>query len=217
MHRCRAPCDRVHHCKRWIATSLSVHGWTEYEATRESYRRTVKNAEACNISFETPWIWLGGGERRRVTDKHDADTGGDPAWNYDIAYSWILGREISDPFYAEHPLRFAPWNRARRFALYPTPLDASCADSNCHSSAWQVPPVINATTGAAMGGDVLSSVTLRHFVAYVKGAAGIRLNDSAVTTKTKTDDTTAVAHRLRTCSRVGVKCPHIGRRQGGGR
>ena len=163
----------------------------EYEATRESYRRTVKNAEACNISFVTPWLWLGGGERRRVTDKHDADTGGDPAWNYDIAYSWMLGREINDPFYAKHPLRFAPWNRARRIALYPNPLDASCLDSSCHSSAWLVPPVINASTGAAVGGDVLSSVTLRHFVAYVKGAAGIRLNDTTVATKTKTDDTTA--------------------------
>lgn len=78
----------------------------------------------------------------------------------------MLGREIHDPFYAKHPLRFAPWDKARRVALYPNPLD---------STAWLVPPTINDTTGAAVGGDVTSSVTLKHFVAYVKGAAGIRL------------------------------------------
>ena len=56
----------------------------EYEATRESFRRTVKNAEGCNVSYVTPWLWLGGGERRRVDGSHDADTGGDPAWDHDI-------------------------------------------------------------------------------------------------------------------------------------
>ena len=42
---------------------------------------------------------------------------GDPAWDYDIAYSWMLGKELNDPFYARHPLRFAPWDRARRVVL----------------------------------------------------------------------------------------------------
>lgn len=97
--------------------ATSLYTVPEYEATRESFRRTVKNAEGCNISYVTPWLWLGGGERRRVDGRHDADTGGDPSWDYDIAYSWMLGKELNDPFYAQHPLRFAPWDRARRVVL----------------------------------------------------------------------------------------------------
>ena len=148
--------------------ATSLYTIPEYEATRESYRRTVANAEACNISFVTPWLWLGGGERRAVNERHDADTRGDMLWDYDEAYSWMLGKEIADPFYSQHPARFAPWQSARVVALFPNPLD---------SLAWARPPsVVNETTGAVEGGDVLSSVTLKHFVAYVKGAAGIRIN-----------------------------------------
>jgi hypothetical protein len=155
--------------------ATSLYTVPEYEATRESYRRTVANALKCNVSFVTPWVWLGGGERRRINPTHDADTGGDSTWDYDVAYSWMIGKEIADPFYAKHPARFAPWNRARVVALYPNPLD---------SSAWTVAPVINHSTGAAVGGDVLSSVTLKHFVAYVKGAAGIRINTTGAGVKT---------------------------------
>jgi hypothetical protein len=77
------------------------------------------------------------------------------------------GKEIADEFYAQHPARFAPWDHARVIALYPNPLDAT---------AWTVPPTVNKTSGGVSGGDVLSSVGLKHFVAYVKGAAGIRIN-----------------------------------------
>ena len=34
-------------------------------------------------------------------------------------YSWMLGRELADPFYGEHPERFAPWHSARTVALFP--------------------------------------------------------------------------------------------------
>ena len=47
-----------------VPMMIRVPWLAEYEATRESFRRTVKNAEACNISYVTPWLWLGGGERR---------------------------------------------------------------------------------------------------------------------------------------------------------
>ena len=73
----------------------------EYETTREAYRRTVQNAEACNISFVTPWVWLGGGGRRLIDATHDASIDYDSQWDYDIAYSWMLGKEVNDPFYAQ--------------------------------------------------------------------------------------------------------------------
>ena len=76
-------------------------------------------------------------------------------------------------------------------SLYPNPLDAT---------AWAEPPTVNKTTGGVSGGNVLSSIGLKHFVACkvhkqstvacglwtcfdrmlvtpdVKGAAGIRIN-----------------------------------------
>ena len=186
--------------------ATSLYTVAEYEATRESYRRTVAYAKTCNISYVTPWIALGGGERRVVDLNHDATTAFDTLWDYDVAYSWMIGKEIADPFYSKHPARFAPWGAARAVALYPNPLDAT---------AWAEPPTLNKTTGGVSGGNVLSSIGLKHFVACkestvacdlstcfdrvlvfpdVKGAAGIRIN----TTKrlhpvVKTDDVSAAA------------------------
>jgi len=84
----------------------------------------------------------------------------------------MLGKELNDPFYAQHPQRFAPWDRARRVAFFPNPLNPS---------TWKQPQSINKTwwPWRAEGGDVLSSVSLRQFVAYVKGAAHIRCNDTS--------------------------------------
>jgi len=50
----------------------SLYSVPEYENTRGSFRRTVANAQACNISWVTPWIWLGGGGRRLIDATHDA-------------------------------------------------------------------------------------------------------------------------------------------------
>ena len=104
----------------------------------------------------------------------------DAAAQYDIAYSWMIGKEVNDPFYAKHPERFAPWDRARRVVFFPNPFS---------SSTWKVPP--NKTTGEA--GDVLSGVTLKHFVAYVKGSADIRLNGTNEFVRAKSDDVDALA------------------------
>ena len=92
----------------------------------------------------------------------------------------MIGKEVNDPFYAKHPERFAPWDRARRVVFFPNPFS---------SSTWKVPP--NKTTGEA--GDVLSGVTLKHFVAYVKGAADIRLNGTNEFVRAKSDDADVLA------------------------
>jgi hypothetical protein len=97
--------------------ATSLYTVPEYEATRESYRRTVAYAHSCNISHVTPWLWLGGGERRVVNTDHDATTSGDTLWDYDLAYSWMIGKELADAFYSQHPARFAPWGAARVVAL----------------------------------------------------------------------------------------------------
>jgi hypothetical protein len=151
----------------------SLYSIAEYEMSRISYRYTVQNAQTCNISWVTPWLWLGGGGRRMVDASHDGSIHYDYFWDYDIAYSWMIGKEMNDDFYAQHPARFAPWDRARRVAFFPNPLNPS---------TWKVPQVINKSRGwpwAAEGGSVLSSVSLKHFVAYVKGAAQMRCNDTS--------------------------------------
>ena len=70
-------------------------GIPEYETTRESYRLTVQNAKSCNVSWVTPWLWLGGGGRRMVDATHDGSMHYDYMWDYDIAYSWMLGKELN--------------------------------------------------------------------------------------------------------------------------
>ena len=92
----------------------------------------------------------------------------------------MIGKEVNDPFYAKHPERFAPWDRARRVVFFPNPFS---------SSTWKMPP--NKTTGEA--GDVLSGVTLKHFVAYVKGSADIRLNGTNEFVRAKRDDADVLA------------------------
>ena len=64
-------------------------------------------------------------------------------------------------------------------------LSLSLSLSLCHSVCDSLnlcrsdPPALNKTTGGVTGGSVASSVTLKHFIAYVQGAAGLRINTTA--------------------------------------
>ena len=155
----------------------SLYTIPEIGIAREEFTRTVANAARVGVQHVTPWLWLGGGCRRKVNQNSPGTTGCDPLWDYDLAYSWMIGREIADPFYGQHPERFAPWHAARRVALFPHPFA---------SMGWTDPPrVANKTSGALANNvsSVLSSVGLKHFVAYVLGAADIRtLNNTNATT-----------------------------------
>jgi hypothetical protein len=133
----------------------------------------VANAAKCNISYVTPWLWLGGGLRRTISTSGTTGMREDFRWDYDIAYSWILGRELADPFYGQHAQRFAPWGAARAVALFPNTFS---------SDSWTVPALYNKTcphctlSGAEVAANrraMLESVTFRHFVAYALGAAGV--------------------------------------------
>ena len=87
----------------------------------------------------------------------------------------MIGRELADPFYGQHPKRFAPWHHARRVAFFPHPFS---------SLGWVDTKLLNKTSGALGNNEssVLSSIGLKHFVAYVLGAANIRaLNNTNAT------------------------------------
>jgi len=68
----------------------------------------------------------------------------DDNWDYDLIYSWMLGAELNEPWYGDRPDRFAPWKAAKVVVFYPAPF-------NPKSPAWG-----------------------KHFVAYVRGATGVK-------------------------------------------
>ena len=52
--------------------------------TRQQYALTVKQAGEFGVPWVTPWLWLGGGCRRRVNAHSPATSACDPLWDYDI-------------------------------------------------------------------------------------------------------------------------------------
>ena len=91
----------------------------EIEVTRETFRRTVARAAQYGITEVNPWVSLAAGYRRQVDQFHTYAKD----WNYDLIYSWMLGREINRPWFGEpeRHARFAPWNAAQIVAFYPAP------------------------------------------------------------------------------------------------
>lgn len=127
----------------------SLYQVPEIGYTREIFRRTAQNAAKHACGEVTPWIALASGYRRQ-TEKYHAWS---VDWNYDLIYSWLLGRELHNPWYGvpERADRFAPWSKAKIAIFYPEPFG--------RSPYWG-----------------------QHFVAYVRGANGIRelpVGDSA--------------------------------------
>ncbi len=124
--------------EKGVAFGSSLYFVPEYEGTRKAFRLTAKNAAKHGCDQVTPWIALASGYRRQ-TDKFHSWTGN---WNYDLIYSWTLGREINNPWYSKATRidRFAPWNKAKIAVFYPAPF-------NRDAPHWG-----------------------QHFVAYVRGA-----------------------------------------------
>jgi hypothetical protein len=65
-------------------------------------------------------------------------------WDYDIIYSYQIGAELNIKWYGENSGRYAPYNRTEYIMLYPPPFDE-------RAKFW-----------------------LKHFVAYVRGATGVK-------------------------------------------
>ncbi len=119
----------------------SLYEVPEIGYTRAIFRRTAENAARHGCEEVTPWIALASGYRRQ-TDQYDKWS---IDWNYDLIYSWQLGRELNNSWFGvpERAERFAPWNKATIAVFYPEPFG--------RSPHWG-----------------------QHFVAYVRGANGIK-------------------------------------------
>lgn len=97
----------------------SLYCVPEIGNTRETFRRTVNNAEEHGVDEVTPWVALATGYRRTVDKFHEWTLD----WDYDPVYSWKLGAEINQPWFSQ-PIRherFAPWNKAKIVIFHPHP------------------------------------------------------------------------------------------------
>ena len=131
--------------------ATSLYAIPEIGQTRAQFRATAGNAQDHNASSFTPWLALGQGYRRSIP------TGSnywDPHWDYGYEYSWLLGREMADPFYSKNPGKFAPWNLAKRVCLYPSVFET-----------------VQTKTVQTTNGE--STLAMMHFLSYVHGGAGI--------------------------------------------
>lgn len=127
-------------CEKADAFSCSLYRVPEIGYTRETFRRTYELAQAHGAEEVTPYVALAAGWRRRADKFHAWDFD----WDYDLIYSWQLGRELNHPWFGERATRFAPWDAAKVVVFYPPPFDP-------RTPAWS-----------------------KHFVAYVGGANGIQ-------------------------------------------
>jgi hypothetical protein len=119
--------------------SCSLYTVPEIERMRETFRRTCVLADKMEIEDVTPYVALASGYRRHPVkgQKWSRD------WDYDLVYSWMLGAELNHPWYAQRPVRYAPYNRAKVVVLSPAPFYK-------RTPAWE-----------------------KHFVAYVRGADNV--------------------------------------------
>ena len=119
----------------------SLYRVPEIGYTRETYSRTEENAEKHGCSEVTPWIALASGYRRQADKFNEWSID----WDYDLIYSWQLGREVNHPWFGvpERAAKYAPWNKARIAIFYPEPFG--------RSPHWG-----------------------KHFIAYVRGANDIK-------------------------------------------
>jgi hypothetical protein len=124
--------------------SCSLYFVPEIERTLETYRRTVRLADELKVEDVIPYVSLASGYRRDIEEKfwYDLD------WDYDVIYSYLIGRYINHPWFGrpepERAERFAPFNRAKIVVLYPPPFDP-------RTPHWG-----------------------KHFIAYARGARSIK-------------------------------------------
>lgn len=121
--------------------SSAAYNTPNLDFLRLVFRNIHAEAKAHNIDLVIPWIALGeayytlpDGKQRYIC-----------ALDYDLQLSWQLGAEINDPWYAQFPERYAPWDAAKAVMFYPGPFQQ-------HAPYFA-----------------------KHLVAYVKGAHGIPL------------------------------------------
>ena len=148
--------------------SVSLYAVPEIGRTIQEFNRTAQRALRHNKSSVVPYICLGCGYRRDVLYPLGGSVLYSNAWDYDEAYSYLLGAFVNAPQFAREPERYGSWGMVKSVVFYPSIVDTegdTCTgnrDATHRNSASPCVPSSPADT---------RSIRLKHFVAYVKGAA----------------------------------------------
>ena len=95
----------------------------------------------------------------------------DFGYDYELVHSWMLGREISNSYYAKFPQKFARWSYAKRVAFYPCIFDSRVpAHVSIGTCVGQSSCTTRHSTPRDMNNGTNYSAAIVHFVEYVDGA-----------------------------------------------
>ena len=134
------------------------------------FNRTVQNAIVHGKEKVIPYVDLGGGYHRDVLYPEGGSVNYNNIWDYDVSYSFLLGAMINSPRFLAEPERFGPWSFATSVVFYPSIVDTerdSCTGAYAPGGAERN----DATPCFAVSPEDARAVRLKHFVAYVQGAA----------------------------------------------
>ena len=146
--------------------SLQVYSVPEIRNTVKAFNRTVHSAAKLGLNKVAPWICLGCGFRRDVIYPDGGSVLYRTVWDYDVSYSFLLGAMMHEklPYNGpKRPQQFGEWSYAQFGVFYPSIVDTE--QQNCNSGVNPLSPCKVYTL------DESREVRLRHFVAYVRGAA----------------------------------------------
>ena len=147
------------HYSKSVPFSVSLYELPEPQLTRDMFTYTAKMAGAHGVagSAVVPYISLGMGYRRNSSNFASPDqfVQFDNDYRYDLAYSALLGAEMSQPKFEKSS--FGPWELATHGVFFTSPFD---------EGSWG-----NWASAFTPG----STNTMDHFVAFVKGGAGLEV------------------------------------------
>ena len=154
-----------------------MYRYAKWGYTREGFNRTAARAQEHGQGV-APWVALGAGFVRDMAFWH-----WDYTYDFPVIFSWKLGQELNQGWFSadwRRRTRFADWRRAQEVVIYPSPFDPSCAPRA--NSSWKacfqvrtqrLKPCTNTLAGLSL--ILCSNPCVRqHFVAYARGAAGIK-------------------------------------------
>jgi hypothetical protein len=103
------------------ALSCDLYSPCELHRMRETFTKTVEEANWRSISFVVPYLSLASGYQRGQKEFQTWNSD----WKYGKEYAYQLGQEINVPWFSwpEQVQRFAPWHRADAAVFYPPPFD----------------------------------------------------------------------------------------------
>ena len=97
--------------------AVSLYRVPEPEEMRTCFSLTLESAQLHGVDNVTAWVALAAGYRRQ-TDYVDHNYWY-LDWDYEVYYSWQMGAELNDPYFAARPERFAAWDHADVVVFYP--------------------------------------------------------------------------------------------------